>query len=81
MWLLESAKDQISRVDIPEQHVSPHVRYEMSYFLIRNTIGSVWEWHGIFAWDPHDARGDVGETLALQAGHVGETVTKHDILL
>jgi hypothetical protein len=25
--------------------------------------------------------GLVGETLALQVGHVGETVAKHDILL
>jgi hypothetical protein len=79
MWLLESAKDQISGVDIPGQYVPPHVRYEMSYFLIRNTICSVSysdEW-GM----THDAREDVRKTLALQAGHVWETVTKHDILL
>jgi hypothetical protein len=36
----------------------------------------------VFLPSPHHARGAcAGETLALQVGHVWETVAKHDILL
>jgi hypothetical protein len=43
MWLvmLKSAKDRILGVDTPGQHVSPCVRYETTYLLIRNVVGSV----------------------------------------
>jgi hypothetical protein len=43
MWLvmLKSTKDRILGVDTPGQHVSPCVRYEMTYLLIRNVVGSV----------------------------------------
>jgi hypothetical protein len=51
MWfvMLESAKDQISGVDTPGQHVPPHVRYGMACLLIRYAIGWVscsveWGW-------------------------------------
>jgi hypothetical protein len=39
--VLESAKDRILGVDTPGQHVSPHIRYEMTFLLIRNAIGCV----------------------------------------
>jgi hypothetical protein len=41
MWfvMLESAKEQISGVDTPGQHVPPHVRYGMACLLIRYAIG------------------------------------------
>jgi hypothetical protein len=77
---LESAKDQILGVDTVGQHVSPCVRYEMTYLIIRNIIGSVSclvEW-GMASYFcdilcemsfPHGARGAFdGESLALQAG-------------
>jgi hypothetical protein len=40
MWLtmLESAKDRISGVDTPGQHVPPRVQYGIACLLIRNTI-------------------------------------------
>jgi hypothetical protein len=43
MWfvMLESAKDQILRVDTLGQHVPPRVRYGTTCLLIRNTIGCV----------------------------------------
>jgi hypothetical protein len=51
MWLvmLESAKDRILGVDPSGQHVPPHVRYGMTYLLIRYATGSVlcsveWGW-------------------------------------
>ena len=87
MWLLESAKDRILGVDTPEQHVPPRVRNGTTCLLIRDAIGSVscsvaWGRALCLAWDPHGARGAcVGETLALQAGPLWETVAKHDILL
>ena len=52
MWLvmLESAKDRVSGVDPPGQHVPPRVRYGMTCLLIRYAIGCVscsveWGWH------------------------------------
>jgi hypothetical protein len=37
--VLESAKDRILGGDTTGQHVPPHVWYEMTCLLIRNTIG------------------------------------------
>jgi hypothetical protein len=54
MWfvMLKSAKDRILGVDTLGQYVSPRVRYEMVYLLIRYAIGCVscsfeWGWHHI----------------------------------
>jgi hypothetical protein len=51
MWfvMLESAKDRMLGVDTLGQHVSPRVRYGMTYLLIRYAIGRVscsieWGW-------------------------------------
>jgi hypothetical protein len=43
MWIvmLKSAKDRVLGVDIPEQQVSPHVRYGMTCLLIMGVVGSV----------------------------------------
>jgi hypothetical protein len=43
MWfiMLESAKDRVIGVDTPGQQVPPHVRYGMTYLLIRNAVLSV----------------------------------------
>jgi hypothetical protein len=43
MWfaMLESAKDRVIRVDTLGQQVPPHVLYETTCLLIRNTVGSV----------------------------------------
>jgi hypothetical protein len=43
MWfvMLESAKDRVIGVDSPRQQVPPHVRYGMTYPLIRDVVGSV----------------------------------------
>jgi hypothetical protein len=84
--LFESAKDRIFAVDTPGQHVSPRVQYGMTCLLIRNTIGCVscseeWELAWYFAQAQMMQEGSMGETLALQAGPVGGTVAKHDILL
>jgi hypothetical protein len=40
MWfvMLESAKDRVIGVDTPGQHVSPCVRYGMTYLLIRDAM-------------------------------------------
>jgi hypothetical protein len=86
MWLLESAKDQILWVDTPGQQVLSRVPYGMVCLLIRNTKGCVscseeWELTWYFAQAHIVQEGFMGETLALQAGPVGETVAKHDILL
>jgi hypothetical protein len=40
----KSAKDQILRVDIPGQHVSPRVRYGMTCWLIRKALVSLSCW-------------------------------------
>jgi hypothetical protein len=84
--VLEYAKDQILGVDTPGQYVPPRVQYVMACLLIRNTISYVScsdEWE--MAWDFTQAHmvqeGPTRETLELQAGPVGETVVKHDILL
>jgi hypothetical protein len=66
--------------------VPPHIRYLMTCLLIRNIIGCVscseeWELAWYFIQAHIVQEGHVGETLALQAGHVEETVAKHDILL
>jgi hypothetical protein len=86
MWLLESAKHQILGVDTPGQHVPPRVWYGMACELIRNTIACVscleeWELTWYYAQAHMMQEGHVGETLALQAGPVRETVAKHDIPL
>jgi hypothetical protein len=85
MWLLESAKDQILKVDTLGQHVPPRVWYGTACLLIRNIIGcvpcsEVWKLT-VFCPTHMVQEGFIGETLALQAGSVGETVAKHDILL
>jgi hypothetical protein len=43
MWLvmLESAKDRVSGVDPPGQHVPPRVRYRMTCWLIRKALVSL----------------------------------------
>jgi hypothetical protein len=43
MWLLmlESAKDQVSGVDTPGQHVPPRVRYGTACCLIRKALVSL----------------------------------------
>jgi hypothetical protein len=86
MWLLKSAKDRILGVDTIGQQVPLHVRYGTTGLLIWNTLGCVScseEWE--LSWCFHPAHmvqeGPVGEILALQAGPMGETVAKHDILL
>jgi hypothetical protein len=81
MWLLESAKDQILGVDTPRQHVLPHVWYEMTCLLIRNTIGSVscsdeWGMTWYFAWDPHSARGAYRGNLSTARGACGRNHSK-----
>jgi hypothetical protein len=48
--MLESAKDQILRVDTPGQHVSLRIQFGTACLLIRNIIGCVtcsveWGWH------------------------------------
>jgi hypothetical protein len=57
-----------------------------AYSLFRNTIGCVSCLDELkMAWDFAQAHmvqeGPMRETLALQAGPVGETVAKYDILL
>jgi hypothetical protein len=82
MWLvmLESAKDRVSEVDPPGQHVPPRVRYGTAYLLIRYAMGcvscsvewgwllSVWPslWTAWTTWCKRDHC--VWETSALQAG-------------
>jgi hypothetical protein len=66
--------------------VLPCVWYEMVCLLIRNTICYVscseeWELAWYFTQAHMVQEGPMGETLALQAGPVDETVAKHDILL
>jgi hypothetical protein len=66
--------------------VPPCVWYEMVCLLIRNTICCVscseeWELAWYFTQAYMVQEGPMGETLALQAGPVDETVAKHDILL
>jgi hypothetical protein len=66
--------------------VLPCVWYEMVCLLIRNTICCVscseeWELAWYFTQAHMVQEGPMGETLALQAGPVDETVAKHDILL
>jgi hypothetical protein len=73
--MLESAKDRILGVNTPGQHVSPRVRYEMTYLLIRDAMRSVpcsdeWEIGVVTHPGSHSARGDVvprvpWETLAM----------------
>jgi hypothetical protein len=43
MWfvMLESAKDRVIGVDTSGQQVPPHVRYGMTYLLIRDVVRSV----------------------------------------
>jgi hypothetical protein len=43
MWfvMLESAKDQVIRVDTLGQQMLPRVRYGTTWLLIRNVVGSV----------------------------------------
>jgi hypothetical protein len=51
--MLESAKDRILGVDTPGQHVSPRVRYELAYLLIRIVVGSVScsdEWEVVWSY-------------------------------
>jgi hypothetical protein len=81
--VLESAKDRILGVDTLGQHVPPCVRYGATCLLIRNTIGCVscadeWEMAWWFTQAHMVQDGHVGETLELQAGHIGKTVAKHD---
>jgi hypothetical protein len=83
MWLLESAKDRILGVGTLEQQVLPRVQYGTACLLIRNTIGCVscsdeWRMARCFRLVQE---GHVGETLALQAGSMGEIVAKQEILL
>jgi hypothetical protein len=87
MRLLESAKDWILELDTLGQQVPPHVRYGMACLVIRNTISNVScldEW-GMTRYFSLGAtwckRGMWGQTLALQAGSVGETIAKHDICI
>jgi hypothetical protein len=77
MWfvMLKSAKDRILGVDIPRQHVPPHVWYGMTCLLIMDTVGSVpfldeWEIGVVTHPSSHSARGAVvprlhWETLAM----------------
>jgi hypothetical protein len=51
--MLESAKDRILGVDTSGQHVSPRVRYELAYLLIRIVVGSVScsdEWEVVWSY-------------------------------
>jgi hypothetical protein len=43
LWLvlLESANNRFLGVDPTKQHVSPRVRYKMTYLLIRDVVDSV----------------------------------------
>jgi hypothetical protein len=57
LWLvmLESAKGQILGVDTSGQYVPPHVRYEMTYLLIRDAVGCVPcsnEWKVVWSFAP-----------------------------
>jgi hypothetical protein len=84
--VLESAKDWILWVDTPEQHVSPHVRYETTCLLIRNTIGlcvSVgWVGIGIIPCGiPCDILYDLPKPHGARGAFDGESVAKPDILL
>jgi hypothetical protein len=83
--VLESAKDRIIGVDSSGQHVPPRVQYGMTFLLIRNTIHCVLlggvRVGMVYAQPTCCKEGPVGETLALQAGAMGETIAKHDILL
>jgi hypothetical protein len=67
--MLESAKDRILGVDIPEQHVPLRVRYGMACLLIRDAVGSVpysdeWEIGVVTRLGSHGARGVVVPLLA-----------------
>jgi hypothetical protein len=56
MWIfmLESAKDRVIRVDTTGQQVLPHVQYGTTYLLIRDVVRSVHclvEWEiGVVTW-------------------------------
>jgi hypothetical protein len=39
--MLKSAKDRVIGVDTPGQQVPPRVRYETTFLLIRDAVGSV----------------------------------------
>jgi hypothetical protein len=67
--MLESAKDRVIGVDTSGQQVSPCVRYEMTYLLIRDAVGSVpysdeWEIDVVTRLDSHGAGGVVVLLLA-----------------
>jgi hypothetical protein len=92
--VLKSAKDQIMGVDPPGEHVSPRVRYETTYLLIRNTICSVsysvgWGMSSYFVTYfvnrlSHMVQEEtfVWEIIALQVRlFVQKTVAKHAILM
>jgi hypothetical protein len=86
MWLLEFAKNRILGVDTLGQHVPPHVWYGATCLLIKEyymlcvLLGGVGI--GMVIRPAHMVQvGPMGETLALQAGPVEETVAKYDILL
>jgi hypothetical protein len=71
MWfvMLESTKDRVIGVDTPEQQVSPHIQYEMTYLLIRDVVRSVpysdkWEIGVVTHLGSHGAKGVVVLLLA-----------------
>jgi hypothetical protein len=71
MWfvMLESAKDRVIGVDIPEQQVPPCVQYGTTCLLISDAVGSVpcldeWEIGVVTCLGSHGARGVVVLLLA-----------------
>jgi hypothetical protein len=62
--MLESAKGKILGVDTPGQQMPPRVRYETTYLLIRDGVGSVpcseeWEIGVVTRLGSHGVRGAV----------------------
>jgi hypothetical protein len=71
MWfvMLKSAKDRVIGVDTQGQQVLPRVRYETTYLLIRDAVGSVacsdkWEISVVTRLGSHGARGVAVTLLA-----------------